>query len=64
MKAFNFFNSVGPQCEAFFATFRLLHVQNVEEWALMKINQFCFLHQKAEIHSFAVTLISAILEEY
>ena len=47
------FNSAWPQCEAFLADFRLLHIQNVVEWALMKINQFCFLHQKAEMHSFA-----------
>ena len=53
-----------PQCEAFLATFRLFHVQNVVEWTLMMINHLCFLHQKAEIHSFAVTLISAIYEEY
>ena len=36
------------------ADFRLLHIQNVVEWVLMKKNQFCFLHQKAEMHSFVV----------
>ena len=40
------FNSVWPQCEAILADFRLLHVQNVEEWAVMKINQFCFFTRK------------------
>ena len=47
-----------------FGDFRLLHVQNVEEWALIKIKQFCFLFQKAEMHSFAAMLVLAILEEY
>ena len=63
-KHLNFFNSAQPQCEAFFADFRHLHVQNVEEWALIKIKQFCFLFQKADMHSFAATLILAILKEY
>ena len=63
-KHLNFFNSAWPQCEAFLAYFPLLHVQNVEEWVLMKINQFCFLHQKAEMHSFAAKLILDISEEY
>ena len=58
-----FFNSA-PQCEAFLADFRLLHIQNVEEWALIEIKQFCFLFQKAEMHSFAVKLILDIWEEY
>ena len=57
MKAFNFFNSAWPQCEAFLADFRLLYVQNVAEWALMKINQSCFLRQKAEMRSFAAKFI-------
>ena len=50
-------------CEAFLADFRLLHIQNVGEWALMKINQLCFLHQKAEMHGFAAKFISDISEE-
>ena len=57
MKAFHFFNSVWPLSEAFLADFRLLHVQNVAEWALMKINQSCFLRQKAEMRSFAAKFI-------
>ena len=43
--------------------FRLLHIQNIVERALMKINQFCFLHQKAEMHSFAAKFILDISEE-
>ena len=35
------------------ADFRLLHVQIVAEWALMKINQ----RQKAEMRSFAAKFI-------
>ena len=38
-----FFNSVTT---VFLATFRLFHVQNVEDWPLMKINQFCFCFRK------------------
>ena len=63
LKHLLFFNSVWPKCEAFFADFRLLHIQKVGEWALMKINQFCFLHQKAEMHSFAAKFILDISEE-
>jgi len=63
-KHLNFFNSAWPQCKAFLAYFPLLHVQNVEEWVLMKINQFCFLHQKAKMHGFAAKLILDISEEY
>ena len=58
-----FFNSAWPQCEAFLANFRLLRVQNVVEWALMKINHFCFLLQEAEMHSFAAKFILDISEE-
>ena len=50
--------------EAFLATFWLFHVQNVVEWALMKINHFCFLLQEAEMHSFAAKFILDISEEY
>ena len=31
--------------------FYSLHVQNDVEWALMKINHYCFLLQEAEIQS-------------
>ena len=63
MKALIFFNSAWPQCETFLADFRLLNIQNVEEWALMKIYQFCFLHQKAEMHGFAAKFILDVSEE-
>ena len=62
MKAFNFFNSAWLQCEAFLADFRLLHVQNVEEYWIGSNKDKMFL--KAEMHSFAAKLILAILEEY
>ena len=64
MKHLVFLNSAWPQCEAFIADFRLFHIQNVEEWALIEIKQFCFLFQKAEMNSFAAMSILAILEEY
>ena len=48
MKAFSFFEL----CEAFLADFHL-YIQNVEEWALIEIKQFCFLFQRAEMNSFA-----------
>ena len=38
----------------YLATFRLFHVQNVEYWPIIKINQFCFLLQKAEMHTVAL----------
>ena len=41
-----FFNSARPQCEACLADYRLLHVQNVKEWALIKIKQLCFCFRK------------------
>ena len=59
-----FFYSVWPQGKAFLGTFLLLHIQNVVDWALLEIKQFCFLFQKAEMHSFTVKLILDILDEY
>ena len=31
-----------------------LCAHNIVKWAVLKINQFCFLHQSAEMHSFPV----------
>ena len=59
-----FFNSARPQCEACLADYRLLHVQNVKEWALIKIQSVLFLHQKAEMHDFATKFILHIREGY
>ena len=34
-----------------------LCAHNIVKWAVLKINQFCFLHQSAEMHSFPVMCI-------
>ena len=48
---FLFFNSAIPLCEVFLAKTLLLHVENAVKWALVKIHNFCFLLEKAEIYT-------------
>ena len=51
-----FFNSAWPQGEAFLIKKVLLWLQNIVEWAVVKINHFCFLLREAKIQSCPVKL--------
>ena len=62
VKAFTFFNSAWRQCGAFLIKKQLLCVETFVEWAVVKINHFCFLLQEAEIQSYLVMFNYHILE--